>query len=312
MKCDFYEKIYNKKSLNMRHLGISGGSTKIAGLTGAAFELLEKYNYRPDVISGVSAGSILALPMVLGKWDMLEKTVKHIKLSDFFDIAPVNEKGKFTFKALLRVIFGKSSLGRQKNLVKKIKEFVSAEEFLNYQHNVKYPIIYIGTVDFKTGSRCYFNLKDKTITYAKFLQIILASSSIPIFAEPVYLNHDNKDMILFDGGVRDHIGTGYVLENVKGITETISIYSRPENYVTDNDWKDKNVLNVLERYVDITNIEVSKSDEKFEDMICLEQNIKQRKIFLPKILTSLYDVDETRLAMLYNAGREAAANAMIN
>lgn len=71
--------IYN----NMKHLGISGGSTKIAGLTGAAFQLLEANNYQPDIISGISAGSILTLPILFKKWDMLKTTVTNLKFNRF-------------------------------------------------------------------------------------------------------------------------------------------------------------------------------------------------------------------------------------
>lgn len=295
----------------MKHLGISGGSTKIAGLTGAALEVIKTYNYKPDVISGISAGSVLALPIVLGKWDMLEKAVKNLKLEDFFDICPVNSKGRFTFRAIWRIITGKSSLGRQRNLVKKLKEFVSEIEYHQYQHSENMPIVYIGTIDFKTGSRYYFNLKDIKNTYDVFLKVVLASASIPIFIEEVNMKIDNEQVYLFDGGVRDHIGTPWILQNVKGITETISIYARPEDYKIGN-WQPSNVLSVLNRYVDIVNVETSKSDEMLEDLICENKKIKQKKIFLPQVLTSLYDTDPTRLGILFNRGREVAATAMLD
>lgn len=289
----------------MKHLGLSGGATKIAGLTGAAFELIENFNFKPDIISGVSSGSILTLPIALGKWNELEQAVKNLKMSDFFDIAPVNKKGKFRLIALWRIIIGKTSLGSQLNLVKTLEELISEEDFIEYQHG-DYPKIYIGTVDFKTGGRHYFNIKDTLYSYKDYLKIVLASTSAPIFTAEVKM----QDMILFDGGVRDHIATPWVI-GCENVTETVSIYSRPENYVTDLKWKAENVLNVLERYVEITNIEISKSDEALEDLICEKKNIKQTKIFLPRILKSTYDVNKERLAVLYNAGREATANAIL-
>jgi len=293
----------------MKHLGISGGSTKIAGLAGAAYELIENFKYKPDIISGISAGSILALPIVFKKWDMIEQTVKNLKLSDFFSIPPVNDSGKFTFRAILRIIFGKESLGSEKNLLKKLKEFISEEEFLYYKMNNDMPVVYIGSVDFATGGRRYFNLKD--LDYYTFLHVTLASASIPIFCESVTLKVQQTQTYLFDGGVRDHIGTAWIIQNIKNITESVSIYSRPEDYKTDQNWTPGNVLTVLERYVDITNVEISKSDEILEDLLCEKYNIKQTKIFLPKILTSLYDVDPTRLTALYNAGRQSAASALV-
>lgn len=294
----------------MKHLGISGGSTKIAGLAGAAFQCIEKFNYKPDVISGISAGSILTLPIVFKKWEMLEKVVKNLKLSDFFDISPVTTSGGFTLRGIIRVILGKESLGSEKNLIKELKAFITPCEFEEYKNNASMPIVYIGTVDFANASRQFFNLKE--VDYDTFLKCVLASSSIPIFTENVLLKEavTERQMYLFDGGVRQHIATPWILQNVKDITESVSIYSRPENYDI-GAWSPGNVLDVLERYVDITNVEISKSDETLEDLLCEKFKIKQTKIFLPKILTSLYDVDPTRLAALYNAGMQSAADAML-
>lgn len=286
----------------MKHLGISGGSTKIAGLTGAAFQLLEANNYQPDIISGISAGSILTLPILFKKWDMLKTTVTNLKLTDFFNIPPVNENGKFTLRAILRVIFGKQSLGSERKLMCTVKKFISQSEFETYKTS-NMPIVYIGTVDFATGGRKYFNLKE--VSYDTYLHVVLASASIPIFCESV----DLENMHLFDGGVRDHIATPWIIQNVKGITESVSIYSRPEDYNI-GAWCPDNVLHALERYVEITNVEVSKSDEMLEDLLCEKYNIKQTKIFLPQILQSLYDVDRVRLTQLYDAGIQSTIDAL--
>jgi len=296
----------------MRHLGLSGGSTKIAGIAGAAYQLMEQERYAPDVISGVSAGAILTLPIVLGKFKQVESVVKNLKLSDIFDVSPVNEKGKIGWKSIWRVICGKTSLGRQRNMIKTLKSIISEEDFINYKANYKYPIIYIGTVDFKTGSRVYFNLKDKSINYEKYLQIILASASLPVFTESVHMQCDGLDTILYDGGIRDSIPTSWVLENHPGITETVSVIARAQDYkMRSIEWTDENVMNVLSRYVDITNIEISKSDEALEDLLCEKMNVKQTKVFLPIQLKSAYEIDHDKLAVMYNVGRASAADAML-
>ena len=201
-------------------------------------------------------------------------------MTDFFDIVPVTTSGGFTLQGILRVIFGKESLGSQKNLINELKNFISACEFEEYKVNTNMPPIYIGTVDFTDASRQVFNLKD--VKYEDYLNIVLASSSIPIFCESVNIKQDSKDMYLFDGGVRQHILTPWMLQNVTGITESISIYSRPENYDIGT-WSPGNVMTVLQRYVNITNVEISKSDETLEDLLCQTMNVKQCKIFLPTI-----------------------------
>jgi hypothetical protein len=66
------------------------------------------------------------------------------------------------------------------------------------------------------------------------------------------------------------------------------------------------VLSILERYVDITNTEISKNDERIEQEICMRRGIPYRAIYLPRIMKSVYDVDPGRLKAMYEAGREAA------
>ncbi|NNE78026.1 MAG: patatin-like phospholipase family protein, partial [Pricia sp.] len=62
----------------MRHLGISGGGTKIAGLFGVAESIIYDRGYMPEVISGISAGAILALPLALGKREEIKTQVLNI------------------------------------------------------------------------------------------------------------------------------------------------------------------------------------------------------------------------------------------
>ncbi|MTI29871.1 patatin-like phospholipase family protein [Xanthovirga aplysinae] len=282
----------------MRHIGISGGGTKIGGLFGAAEVLIKEQNYQPDIISGISAGAILSLPLALGKFDTIREIVLNLKLDTFFNRKPVNKKGNISFGGIINFILGKTYLGRQDNLKKVLSQVVSEEEYKTYQKG-KYPICLIGSVDYFTGAREYKNLKDPKVSYSQFLQYVNASGSIPVFTPAEEIN--NK--YLYDGGLRDHIATPWVLENFD-IQETISIYSRPEDLQIPKETKPKNVLEVLERTIDIMNAEISKNDELLEDTICKDRQILQSKFFLPRIMESVYDVDPERLKENYLAGRE--------
>src|SRR5687768_7230011 len=131
----------------MKHLGISGGGTKIAGLFGVAETLMIEKNFKPDVISGISAGAILSLPLALGKFDEVKKMVLSFTLKDFFSDPPVKENGKFTMGALWRVVTGKPYLGKQENLEKKLKAMISKEEFESYQIDNSKPTCIVGAVD---------------------------------------------------------------------------------------------------------------------------------------------------------------------
>ena len=67
----------------------------------------------------------------------------------------------------------------------------------------------------------------------------------------------------------------------------------------------KNIIKVLERYVDISNTEVSKNDEALEiNYIKTEHLVNHGIFFLPKVMESLYDVDKGRLKKLYEEGKK--------
>lgn len=289
----------------MKHLGISGGGTKIAGLFGVAETLLVEKNFKPDVISGISAGAILSLPLALGKLAEVKKLVLDFELEDFFSERPVKENGKFTLGALWKVITGKPYLGKQGALEKRLREVVSPAEFQAYQNDLTKPACIVGAVDFITGGRRFFNLKN--VTYEQFPKVVNASSSLPIFTMGIKMKAEGQDVYLYDGGVRDHIATAYILSESEfkdKITESVSIFSRPEDFkVLPKDFDDKNVISILSRYVDITNVEVSKNDEYFLDEICRQKNIVNRKFFLPRVLNSVYDTDPARLRQIYEAGK---------
>lgn len=290
----------------MKHLGISGGGTKIAGLFGAVEALILEKGFRPHVISGISAGSILALPIALGKFNEVRDLVLDMKLNDFFSSPPVKQNGKFTMSALWRIISGKPYLGKQEALEDKLRSIISKDEFLAYQNDPSKADCIVGAVDFITGSRKFFNLKQ--VSYDDFPKVVNASSSLPIFTTGIKMRVDNEDVYLYDGGVRDHIASAYIIDESDfkdDIRESVSIFSRPEDFkVLPKEFNDKNVIAILSRYVDITNVEISKNDEYYLDKLCKEKDIRNLKFYLPRVLDSVYDTDPKRLKEIYLAGMQ--------
>ncbi len=292
----------------MKHLGISGGGTKIAGLFGAAEVLLKEKNYQPDLISGISAGAILSVPLALGKLKEVKELVLNLTLDTFFSQRPIKENGSFTLGSIWRAITGKPYLGMQGNLEKMIRSVVSEAEFNDYKKDFTKPVCLIGSVDFITGGRHYFNLKE--VSYEEYPKLVNASSSLPIFSNGIQIKIKDEPVYLFDGGVRDHIATAYVLgesDFKDQFTESVSIFSRPEDFkVLSEEFNDKNVISILSRYVDITNVEISKNDEFQLDKICLDKQIRSTKLFLPRVMKSVYDTDHARLKELYDKGAKEA------
>jgi predicted acylesterase/phospholipase RssA len=300
----------------MKHLGISGGGTKISGLYGAAEVILLDKKYSPEIISGISAGALLSVPLALGKFEIIKEKVLNFDLKTFFNVPPIKPNGKIRiWNAIKKIIGGKHYLGEQFNLEKTLSDVVNREDYEDYQNNDEYPICIVGSVDFYTGGRVYVNLKEKEISYEKFLKFVNASASIPVFTSGIRINEPFKDfegniiddeVLLYDGGVRDHSPSSKILEsNIFNIKESSTIFSRPDDYkVLPKDFIPKNILEILNRNIDISLVEVSKNDEYKENQVINEKNIvKHTTIYLPRVMDNFYDVDKDKLKQLYEKGR---------
>ena len=278
-------------------LNLSGAATKIAGLAGAAYYLSNEYGYRPNIITGISSGAILTIPIAMRKWETINYLVKNFGLSDIFDKPPVNEQNKVRLRAYFRAAIGKSSFGTQGNLPKTLSKVITEDDWHRYQCG-DYPECYIGSVDFKTGARHIVNLKDKGVTYERYLMLVNASASIPLAVEPVRI--DGK--LLYDGGTRNHILGAWAIKNFEDIKESISIYARPKDYygLVDSKWTDGNLINVFERYTNISMIEISKRDEREESILANIENVDVKQIFIPSVIKDLYDTDTNKMNILYD------------
>ena len=286
---------------------MSGAATKISGMFGALETVLFDYNYTPDIVSGISSGSVLAMvaAMMREHQEVREQAyirVTSFNIKDFMSLPPYNPKGKITLGAKFRVLTGKPSLGKQDKLETTLGNIITPALYNEYKRGVdKYPDVIVGCVDYTDGGRKYFNVRRDNLSYEEFLRYTNASASIPIAVEPT----DFNGRPLFDGGVRDHIGTGYILDDKiykDKIKDTMNIFSRPEDYkLANTNWsiKGKNVLDVAMRTFDIMNIEISKNDEYNIIHTSEKRGISYKIIYLENHMKSLYDTDNARLLLSY-------------
>ena len=107
----------------MKILNLSGASTNIGFLFGVSESLITRKNQQFDVISGISSGAILSLPLALGKFNEVRELVLNYDLDTFFRVKPVNKKGRLTLRGIWRAIKGESSLGDQSKLLEVIKTY---------------------------------------------------------------------------------------------------------------------------------------------------------------------------------------------
>jgi predicted acylesterase/phospholipase RssA len=175
----------------MKHLGISGGGTKIAGLFGVCESIIKERGYKPDIISRISAGALLSVPLALGKLEEIKKLVLNLKFDTFFNDSSVKNNGKIrAFNAIKKIIMGKHYLGKQKNLEKTLSELVSKDEFEDYKNDTSLPFVWLVRL-IVVQNFFYINLKN--VSYENFLKYVNASASLPIYTPGISFNNPIKD-----------------------------------------------------------------------------------------------------------------------
>ncbi len=280
------------------HLGVSGGGFAIPGLAGATLELLES-GIKPDIISGVSSGAIISF-VVAGSSNPIKAIKENIigfKTTDVFSRPPFTKKGGISISAIFSAIFN-NYLSKQDRLKDLLKSIVSIEEWEQYRTREGSMDCFSMSVDFVTGSRNFVNLKN--YNYEDALELVLASSSIPVFVKPVYM--DGK--VLVDGGVRNHILTEWIMDNYK-LEKSYSIFSRAKDFkkIVKKE-KLKSIVQMLFRTIDIFENEISKSDEQLADLKADKLGIEHYNFYIKNILDNVYEDDLDKQKELFEYGKQ--------
>lgn len=281
----------------MKSLIISGGGTKIVGQYATASLIYP--HFKPDILAGTSAGAIIALLLPCVNSELANQKFLKLKPKDFWKVNPVTKNSNISVMGIIRAITSEESLGDMSNLNSYLKSVVCYDSFYsNIVENKNIKHVYVSTVCFNTGHRAHIDLKE--CGYAEAIEWVVASASIPVFAQ----SHEYNNYYYYDGGVRNHIPSRFVLEEFGSkLTDIVSIYSRPEDYnIIDQDWKPTDALTVLERTLDIMNMELSKRDQEDEFKTSEQLNINLSQLFLPKVLESTYDTNSERLKQLHKEG----------
>lgn len=303
----------------MKHLGLSGGSTQIPELVRSAHDIIEDFGYRPNIISGVSSGAITAIITAMaihnpGIWRDAKHLSTNFKMSDFFDKCPVNDKGQFTFTGLTRLFRnlalnadkrGVKSLGVQ-NVRKVLGKIITEDHFKEYKSDEKYAEVFVLAVEAGKMKVKDFSLKSAR-NYNEFMLMIGASCAIPFTTQPIKIH--NK--YYYDGGIRYHNPSPFVLNNVFGITHNISVYSRAETMDEFNqfDWS-QNLVKTLAYSTRALSMGVSEGNHYEEVEVCRKLGVKRKSVFLPAGLGHLYDVTPEQLQRLYEEAGQSTVYYM--
>jgi hypothetical protein len=295
----------------------AGAATKVSGYIGMIAELTKKQDYKPDVIVGVSSGSIAGLIRIVtivspSSIIPLVKLGKGFDLDDIFNKKPFNEESKLTLGAIARGIKGALSLGEHLQLRDTLKRFYTKEIWEEYVTG-DYPDLILCSVDIDTGSYIMHNAK--RLTYEDTFLHILSSSAIPGIMKPLLFNN-NKVM---DGGIRYSNAGWYVIYKMLNdgykIHSHVSLYSRPQDISKEiNSSLElkrtrffKGILSILGRSISIMMFQNSKFCEFTEQQLAEKEGYDLYQYFLPKILDNSLDVEKKQLEQLYYAGMKSVA-----
>lgn len=277
----------------MKGLAISGGSTKISFLCGAAIELMKQNNY--DIITGISAGAIICLLLGIKNYDTLKISVTESTTKDLFTVQPTKDNGKISLRAILRVISGKKSLGKYA-MNDLLRKYYSTEDHIQNQNSGK--IIKVGAVNLNTFKIEYCDITK--VDYDTALNWVVASSSIPIATECVKIG----DYYYVDGGTLEHIGGMTTIED--GATSLDMIFSRTEVASSINsDWKPKNILDVMMRTLSVMSNNTTYENESEIKLTCSYKDIPLNIYYAPYTLTSnLYKMEKDLSLSWFELGRQ--------
>ena len=243
-----------------RALILSGGSIKGAFQAGAIKQVL-KEGFKPDIIYGISVGSLNGSFMV-------NETGKRLNNFDWRDIG----------KAL--VDFWKDNINKPSDLVKKKRFFKLAKELLfsrfngiisteplqalvnrvlSVKHLRKSLVDYTaGAVDMISGKLDYFTKEDPNL-----IQGIIASTAIPLMMPISQIGSTPY----YDGGLRDVAPLKNVIE--KGAEEIVIILCQSEQLSSKNFHSGK-LMHLVSRVMDIVVNEIVNNDiEKMKYINCL-------------------------------------------
>ncbi|OGS39237.1 MAG: hypothetical protein A2551_03735 [Elusimicrobia bacterium RIFOXYD2_FULL_34_30] len=184
---------------------LSGGAAKGAFQVGAINYLMGEKKIIPDIVIGISTGSLQSVPVAQHDLKLMNDVWMNIK--SMGDICSTN-----LFR-LLGLLFGTSNgILEFKGLRKILGKVLDKEKLKNSTTD-----IFVGTVDLQSTQLQYWDKNNID------LDKILASCTIPIIFPP--MKHNNSQLV--DGGVRDIVPLKKAIE--EGADTIYAILCMPLN-----------------------------------------------------------------------------------
>lgn len=275
---------------------VSGGGTKIAFGAGVASELLKKNKY--SLFVGISAGAIISLFAASNHMDIFHKEILALKMSDVFNVSPVNKKGRPSFRAIINFIFNKTSLGKNKKFRTKLYSLISSSDYTNFLDTE----LKVGVTNFNTSNIEYKSSKDNN--YTDMINWVYASSNIPIFTEPSIIG----DFCYFDGGLVSYVG---IEEAIASGAEEIDVilHSPPEAPMEESDvkWKPTGIIGISMRSFEILLTSLTRHDILIGKLLSETHGVKINFYYPQKPLSdNFYEIDSELAKSWWDYGVQIA------
>jgi len=225
---------------------LSGGGAKGAFQVGALLYLCKIKKIVPDIVVGISTGSLQGLAVAQQDVDLLEQVWRGIKKdSDIYT--------KSVFNYIMCLLGLRNGIYGFDGLKKILRRFFSKEKLLASPTE-----FYAGKVSLQSGNIVYVGKQNMTV------EDILSSCTIPVFFPTVY----SIGQQWVDGGVRDIVPLKKAIDSGADVIYVILCSPKCTNFVYK---KYKNVVEVLERTLDVLLNEIYINDietaERINDMI---------------------------------------------
>tara|TARA_B110000046_G_scaffold48777_1_gene54186 strand:+ start:1557 stop:2453 length:897 start_codon:yes stop_codon:yes gene_type:complete len=290
-------------------LVISGGGSKGAFAGGIAQYLIEETKQHYDLFLGTSTGSLLISHLALNKIKEIKKAFTSVSQSDVFDNSPflIRKKGALTrikinhFNVLKNFIRGKKTFGESNNLRNLLVREISITYFNELKSKKTDVVVCVSnlssnTVEYKTLQEC---------SYEDFIDWIWISCNYVPFMSLITKNGCEYA----DGGLGCIIAIEEAIR--QGATQIDAIILNTKFQQT-NRVHSRNAFDALSSVFGFISDRIEHQNLKIGNLVALDQNIKLRIFYTPRILTTNSLVfDKEKMNSWWQEGWEHAEKIII-
>jgi len=304
---------------NNRILVVSGGGSRGAWGAGFAKYLTQRYGTYKTAF-GTSTGSLMIPLIITNEFDRLEEGYTSVTQKDIFEKNPFKRTGELRlFYLLLRILFGKATVGETHNLRKLIAHFLTADVYEKIRNKDNGLLFGVTVVNFRNAQRAV-KYSSEIEDVDEMRDWMWASANQPLFMT----YYPGKDQGFYvDGGVYDTIPIMPALRYANDhpeVNEIDIIINQPKKPIIDTNNMPSTVVKGLWRLIELWKTEVADDDiliglltAHVLPTLLPEEEIKVNLHFFPTELypENLHDLqfDKARMKKLWAVGAGGKAQA---